>query len=212
MPSAAQSGSPEMTHRQQPHRPLPLQEADLGALISASQPSSFRLFRESWQSRRFSLIHDARPVDMSQPGYTQALFASALGSLGTGGEACDTSVVFALLLLYHTQRCEPRVPVYLSSGVWGPPARLARAWRVLTPASQTSCCASAERLRAPRRGPTRSCLPHCERCSLRARWWSERLSSPSRRRCPPPLATQPLRRRTTWPRAWTRRASFPPAT
>ena len=77
-------------------------------------------------SRRFSLIHDARPSDLSQPAYTQALFASALGSLGVGGEACDTSVVFALLLLYHTQRCEPRVPVYLSAGEPALRGRLAR--------------------------------------------------------------------------------------
>lgn len=79
----------------------------------------------------FSLIHDARPTSTEPATYTQELFAAALSSLMRDGsepqveeqgqprgvQQSDAGAVFAVLLLFHTQRCEPRVQVYVPLGV-----------------------------------------------------------------------------------------------
>ena len=77
------------------------------------------------RSSSFSLIHEARPQAMTGAQYTQALFAAAITQLGcaadadahhAGVDANDAGVLYALLLLFCTQHCAPRVHVYVPLG------------------------------------------------------------------------------------------------
>jgi hypothetical protein len=76
------------------------------------------------RSNSFSLIHEARPQALEEEQYTQALFAAAVSLLGRtpdsaqagGVDANDAGVLYALLLLFRTQHCAPRVHVYLPLG------------------------------------------------------------------------------------------------
>ena len=76
------------------------------------------------RSYSFSLIHEARPPTLTDEQYTQALYAAAVALLGRGGggggggaasgvDANDAGVLYALLLLFRTQYCTPRLHVYL---------------------------------------------------------------------------------------------------
>ena len=63
---------------------------------------------------------------MCEATYTQELFAAALLALGRRAvaeeeeteevHAFDAGCLYALLLLFHSQRCRPRVQVYLPLG------------------------------------------------------------------------------------------------
>jgi hypothetical protein len=77
------------------------------------------------RSNSFSLIHEARPQALEEEHYTQALFAAAVALLGrapngvqpAGVDPTDAGVLYALLLLFRTQHCTPRVHAYVSPGV-----------------------------------------------------------------------------------------------
>jgi hypothetical protein len=78
----------------------------------------------------------ARPQALTDEQFTQALYAAAIALLGgsagaatsQGVDANDAGVLYALLLLFRTQHCVPRVPVYVHLGAAPAPARAAR-WR-----------------------------------------------------------------------------------
>ena len=83
-------------------------------------------FATGRRSNSFSLIHEARPQALEEEHYTQALFAAAVALLGStpdgvqppGVNSTDAGVLYALLLLFRTQHCTPRVHVYMPPGAW----------------------------------------------------------------------------------------------
>lgn len=84
-------------------------------------------FSRRRQRSHFSCIHEARPLASAVEQYTQALFATALARLGCSPaaeagavDANDAGVLYALLLLFWTQRCSPRVHIYLPLSAWLP--------------------------------------------------------------------------------------------
>ncbi len=88
------------------------------------------------RSSSFSLIHEARPQTMTGAQYTQALFAAAVAQLGcaadandAGVDANDAGVLYALLLLFCTQHCTPRVHVYVPLGACSRRAAQQALWR-----------------------------------------------------------------------------------
>jgi len=219
---------------------LEAQTADIRALLFLSPSPTFQDFKEAWHAaprrpdacltvarrriRRFSLIHDACPAGVDRQAYTQALFNAALACLGSRdkepGAASDEAVLFALLLLFHTQRCEPRVQVYLplreqplltfprlltlrragkllriaciaQSAAEREDAELLTVLRTLL--AESALVAGAAEVRCLQQTDSRSSSrrPSCPDC-------------PQNRRLPQqPPPPRGLRRRTTWPRAWT---------
>lgn len=83
------------------------------------------LTRQRRQGTGFSLVHDARPASLTEAEYTQALFSAALSLLPRAPAetvtAAASSVLYALLLLHHTQHRRPRVLIYVPIGARGAP-------------------------------------------------------------------------------------------
>ena len=96
-------------------------ESDLADLIddhvkSCGGDLSFNAFREHWQRRSFSFVHNARLVEMLEGEYAQMLFTATMPYLApdAGPTVRRIAGLYALYLLYRTQQLAPRARVYVT--------------------------------------------------------------------------------------------------